>query len=322
MDNAQDFPFKTFVRNRDDYLDEMLRLEGRGDADNYSACHGCGALDPIYRCAHQTCYGAGLFCSACIVKQHTLLPTHWIETWNGTFFERQSLASLGLVIQLGHPPGFSCPTATAGHKNFALIDVTGVHEIRVRFCECNSDIPHWRQLMRARWWPATVTNPQTCATFAVVRLFQIMNCLGKVSAHDFMRSLELLTNNDGLHPVPILRRSFRHIIRQYRTTLMMKRAGRGHDLSGVNGTKQGELALQCRACPQDGMNVPPGWDRIDWAQMPEDLRCVFRLLRILTAMTDHVTDTSISCSLRKTATFGSSIGTSHRLPRTPSLAMA
>jgi hypothetical protein len=39
--------------------------------------------------------------------------------------------------------------------------------------------------------------------FAVVRLFQIMNCLGKVLAHDFMRSLELLTNNDGLHPVPV-----------------------------------------------------------------------------------------------------------------------
>ncbi|KAJ7866301.1 hypothetical protein B0H13DRAFT_2561520 [Mycena leptocephala] len=266
----------------------MLRLEGRGDPDNYSACHGCSALDPIYRCAHQTCYGAGLFCSTCIVKQHTLLPTHWIEAWNGTFFERRSLASLDLVIQLGHPPGFSCPTATAGNKNFVLIDVTGVHEIKVRFCECNSDIPHWRQLMRARWWPATVTNPQTCATFAVVRLFQIMNCLGKVSAHDFMRSLELLTNNDGLHPVPILRRSFRHIVRQYRTTLMMKRAGRGHDLSGVNGTKQGELALQCRACPQDGMNVPPGWDKIDWDQMPEDLRykyflflaqdCNFRLI--------------------------------------------
>jgi hypothetical protein len=79
LDTTQDFPFKTFVRNRDDYLDKMLRLEGRGDPDNYSACHGCSALDPIYRCAHQTCYGAGLFCSMCIVKQHTLLPTHWIE---------------------------------------------------------------------------------------------------------------------------------------------------------------------------------------------------------------------------------------------------
>jgi hypothetical protein len=31
----------------------------------------------------------------------------------------------------------------------------------------------------------------------------MLNCLGKVSAHDFLRSLELLTNSNGLHPVPV-----------------------------------------------------------------------------------------------------------------------
>jgi hypothetical protein len=70
------------------------------------------------------------------------------------------------------------------------------------------------------------------------------------------------------------RRAFRHIVRQYRMTLMMKRAGRGHDPSGVNGTAQGELALRCRACPQDGRNVPAGWNTINWEAMPEDLRQV------------------------------------------------
>ncbi|KAJ7754745.1 hypothetical protein B0H14DRAFT_2404934, partial [Mycena olivaceomarginata] len=85
-----------------------------------------------------------------------------------------------------------------------------------------------------------------------------LNCLGKVSAHDFLKSLELLTNNDGLNPVPDRRRAFRHIVRQYRITSMMKRAGRGHNPSGVHGTAQGELALQCRACPQAGMNLPDG----------------------------------------------------------------
>jgi hypothetical protein len=55
---------------------------------------------------------------------------------------------------------------------------------------------------------------------------------------------------------------------------MMKRAGRGHDPSGVKGTHQGELALQCRACPQDGKNLPEGWDKINWDAMPEDLRFV------------------------------------------------
>jgi hypothetical protein len=53
---------------------------------------------------------------------------------------------------------------------------------------------------------------------------------------------------------------------------MMKRAGRGQDDSGVAGTAQGELALPCRACPQPGINLPPGWDEINWAEMDEDQR--------------------------------------------------
>jgi hypothetical protein len=57
--------------------------------------------------------------------------------------------------------------------------------------------------MRVCWWPATARDPQTCTTFRVLQLFQILNCLGKVSAHDFLWSLELLTNNDGLDPLPV-----------------------------------------------------------------------------------------------------------------------
>ncbi|KAJ7767527.1 hypothetical protein DFH07DRAFT_769622 [Mycena maculata] len=204
------------------------------------------------------------------------------------FFHRWGLAELGLVVQLGHPPGYYCPTSTTGHSLFVLIDVSGIHKINVRFCECNSKVLHWQQLMRVQWWPATVRDPQTCATFAVVRLFLMLNCLGKVSAHDFMRSLELLTNNDGPNPPPGRRRAFRLIVREYRTSSMYKRAGRAHDPTGVKGTAQGELGADCRACPQDGKNVPPGWDKIEWDKMPEDLRykyflflaqdCNFRLI--------------------------------------------
>ncbi|KAJ7434713.1 hypothetical protein FB451DRAFT_1063154 [Mycena latifolia] len=254
---------------RDEFLDEMLRLKGRGDPIAYAACAGCGAADPTFRCEHQLCHGVQMCCQACIVEQHKLLPTHW---WDGEFFTRRSLADLGLVVQLGHPPGYNCPTASNAHKNFCVIDVTGVHTVKLCFCECDARIKHRQQLMRVQWWPASVKKPQTCVTFAVVRLFQIVNCLGKVSAHDFMRSLELLTNNDGLNPPPNHRRAFRNIVRQYRMTLMMKRAGRGHSPSGVHGTAQGELALPCRACPQPGRNMQEGWDKIDWDAMPEDLR--------------------------------------------------
>jgi hypothetical protein len=82
-----------------------------------------------------------------------------------------------------------------------VIDVTGVHNVNVNYCLCDSKIEWWQQLMRVCWWPGTVRDPKTCATFGVVRLFRTLNCLGKVSAHDFLRSLELLSNNDGLNPV-------------------------------------------------------------------------------------------------------------------------
>lgn len=93
--------------------------------------------------------------------------------------------------------------ATAAHEEFIVIDVTGIHGVKVFFCACDGRIEHWQQMMRVCWWPASVLNPRTGTMFAVMWLFQIMNCLGKVSAHDFLRSLELLTNNDGLHPPPV-----------------------------------------------------------------------------------------------------------------------
>ncbi|KAJ7800789.1 hypothetical protein B0H14DRAFT_2155905, partial [Mycena olivaceomarginata] len=270
-----DYPMLTWANYQDEYLDEMIRLEGRGYAAIYSKCRDCESCDPTFRCEHQTCYGPSLFCQTCIVKRHAVLPMHWIQEWNSTFFERRSLSSLGLVMQLGHPVGYSCSNPARAHKDFVVIDTTGIHNITVNFCLCDGRLEKRQQLMRVCWWPATVRDPQTCATFAVVCLFRMLNCLGKISAHDFLRSLEFMSNNDGLHPVPVCsdrRRAFRHIIRQYRSLSIMKRAGRGHDLTGVRGTAQGELALKCRACPQDGMNLPDGWDKINWDTMPEDLR--------------------------------------------------
>ncbi|KAJ7799347.1 hypothetical protein B0H14DRAFT_2185738, partial [Mycena olivaceomarginata] len=178
-----DLPFLTWVDYRDEYLDEMNRGEGRGNRDIYSACE-------------------------CTLRRHEVLPTHWIQQeWNGTFFKHVSLKSLGLVVQLGHTPGSSCSTMRKGKYKFTLIDIKGVHNIAVQFCHCDERITHRQQLMRVCWWPATVVDPSTCATFNVLRLFQNMNCLGKISAFHFLRSLELLTNADGLNPPPVSLRS-------------------------------------------------------------------------------------------------------------------
>ncbi|KAJ7117958.1 hypothetical protein C8R43DRAFT_901603 [Mycena crocata] len=299
---TQDLPFQTWVEHRDEYLDEVLRLEGRGSRAVFSTCGCCDSADPIYRCEHQMCYGPQLFCQSCIVAKHSVLPTHWIQEWNGTHFKRVGLARLGLIIQLGHTPGAACQAMRKGKTKFTLIDVTGIHNVNVQFCECDSRISHRQQLMRVCWWPATVVDPATCATLSVIRLFHNLNCLGKVSAFHFLRSLELLTNKDGLAPPPNRRRAFMYIVRQYIMTEPMKRAGRGHANSGVNGTAQGELVPLCRSCPQFGKNCPMHCATMDWSTMPEDLSykyftflaqdCNFRLINrnVSTEARDPVID--------------------------------
>lgn len=43
--------------------------------------------------------------------------------------------------------------------------------------------------------------------------------------------------------------------------MALKRAGRGQDPAGVEGTSQGELAVECPACPHPGRNLPDNWQK-------------------------------------------------------------
>ncbi|KAJ7021079.1 hypothetical protein C8F04DRAFT_1274148 [Mycena alexandri] len=276
-----DFPMQVFIRDyRSETLDEMLRAEGRGAERFYRSCARCKIADPLFRCSRQTCFGPAMYCEPCVALQHRQLPTHMIEKWNGDFFEPLPLNELAVEtrVQLGHVPGSFCPKATPAHKDFVVIDTLGIRIVKLNFCGCESMVTHRQQLMRACLWPATSLDPQTCATFNAIRLFEVQNCLGKISAYDFVRSLELLTNNDGLKPTEDRRRAFRAIVRQYRMMDMLKRAGRGQEDSGIPGTGQGELALDCRACPQPEKNLPDGWEDIDWDAMDEDQRYKYFLI--------------------------------------------
>ena len=46
---------------------------------------------------------------------------------------------------------------------------------------------------------------------------------------------------------------------------MLKRAGCGHDPSGIAGTQPGGLVIPCPSCPHPRINMP------DWEDMPENL---------------------------------------------------
>lgn len=78
---TQDFPLAAWIPFRDEYLDEMLRLEGRGDPRLHNVCCVCRVVSvvPEYRCAEQECSGGGLMCKSCVLSAHKLLPLHWVE---------------------------------------------------------------------------------------------------------------------------------------------------------------------------------------------------------------------------------------------------
>lgn len=75
----QDEPQKLWIPERDKFLKEFIRLEGRGDATLYQACQGLpGCLNaPVVRC--RDCEGSQLYCQGCIVVQHTVMPLHHME---------------------------------------------------------------------------------------------------------------------------------------------------------------------------------------------------------------------------------------------------
>ncbi|KAF8217388.1 hypothetical protein K438DRAFT_1557227, partial [Mycena galopus ATCC 62051] len=71
---------------------------------------------------------------------------------------------------------------------------------------------------------------------------------------------------------------FLRMSRQWRHLQMLKRAGRGHDERGVEGTQAGECAVLCPACPQLGKNLLP-----DWKDAPKEKRFLYALFLALDA---------------------------------------
>lgn len=45
------------------------------------------------------------------------------------------------------------------------------------------------------------------------------------------------------------------MVHEWRHLRQLKRGGRGHEASGPSGTKQGECAVKCPACPWPGINL-------------------------------------------------------------------
>lgn len=149
--------------------------------------------------------------------QLLLFPHHFQQIWNGSFFEKTTLRSLGLRVQLGHGGG-PCPIPEAGPVDFLVIDTTGFHPVSLDYCGCGlHGFLHRRtQLLRAQWFPATFDRPQTAFTFAALDFFHELTLQGKTTLYDFYHTLLRLTDNAKLQR-PIVSRDLFVSAQDHRT---------------------------------------------------------------------------------------------------------
>ncbi|KAJ7847056.1 hypothetical protein B0H13DRAFT_2362609 [Mycena leptocephala] len=258
------------------FLDELMRREALGDTGDDCACCKDKTKKRRFRC---TDCGEFVQCHDCLLSRHSLLPLHHVEEWNGNFWTSVTLLGLGLVYQLGHG-GHPCPRPAPTTRTMVVMDTQRIHTVHYRYCACdNSDYAqNLEQLLRNGWYPATTVDPATCATFAALELFRLLNVVGNINVHDFVGTLERRTNASQVNSVPDRYKAFGRMSRQYAFLKRLKRAGRAHDAGGVHATKNGECAVLCWACPHDNINLPDGWRDVS----PE-FRFLYMLLLALDA---------------------------------------
>ncbi|KAI0038390.1 hypothetical protein FA95DRAFT_1613426 [Auriscalpium vulgare] len=242
---------------RDTYMDELVRHDGRGDFMGVTECTVAACESPwTSRCLD--CFGSPLLCDHCLCEAHTRQPIHRVQTWNGRHFEKHSLLDAGLCLQLGHDDR-TCPNPRQSSTKLTVVDTSGIHTVAVRFCDCGT-APTYVQLLRVRWWPATMKRPRTAITLRTCELFHALTLQGKMNAYDFWHGLARITDGTGLKPAKNHYKDFIRVMRCFRNVRMAKRGGRGHDPAGIAATSIGELVVECPACPQPGRNMPDGWE--------------------------------------------------------------
>jgi hypothetical protein len=152
-------------------------------------CHRPSSVSPFASCGGK---------SAVVTCEMHLIPDNFKQRWNGMFFDRDSLKNLGLCYQLGHA-GDSCPLPQPGPKTFIVFDTSGPHLITINYCNCHDQpLPNHTQLLREKWFPATLTRPQTVFTFDCLETFHELTLQGKTNLYDYYNTLLRRYDNAGV----------------------------------------------------------------------------------------------------------------------------
>ena len=160
----------------------------------------CGVLGAKRTTRCSECKFNDPMCAECFIHSHRTEPTHWADVWDFDrgFFIRHDISQLkpdGQAIYFGHN-GFPCPkySPESSDLTFDLIDVNGIHNTRVRFCECSLE-DKATQLLKSGLFPATFSQPRMAFTFQVLDHFHKLHLQSKLSTYDYVATLRRLTDN-------------------------------------------------------------------------------------------------------------------------------
>jgi CxC2 like cysteine cluster associated with KDZ transposases len=214
------------------HLSEIMELEAPPENQDCMLCHKPLALYRCFNCLYST----QLVCLDCCLLQHRCHPFHQIKKWTGTFFDRSDLGDMGLTINLGHG-GNLCPGYKTGlphtvideqriwdedsnddesleellpgmdsfQQTHGLTFVTssGVFKRPVKWCICPNAPSTHLQLLRMRFFPASLQKPSTAFTFDVLKLFHIDVMESKTAARSFYSKLQRMTNSGFPSSLPV-----------------------------------------------------------------------------------------------------------------------
>jgi hypothetical protein len=126
--------------------------------------------------------------------------TDSLQKWTGEFFVRTTFLELGATYQLGHRIGESC-TMPSPAVDLTLFDTSNVTVIRIHYCYCGEpgqQQPPRVQLLRIRWFPATLKQPGTAFTFRLLDFLHKLQTRSKVNLYDVYATLVSIPNPSGL----------------------------------------------------------------------------------------------------------------------------
>lgn len=161
---------------------------------------------------------------------------------------------------IGNKPRF-LPRAPSkdgsGNTFMTVVHTNGFHSLPVVWCVCGDQIQdHDLQLLGRHLYPASYERIKTVFTFACLddHRYESLEC--KSSNYQYHNKLRRWTCSQFPDAAPNRYKELCRVARQWRNLKYRKWFWILHNNTG----NRGEMALFCPACPQDGINLQPGWE--------------------------------------------------------------